>query len=328
MLNYLRNRGLDPDQPMTVAIDEIQYEPNLPSVVKYLYDHYQIKFLLSGSSSFYLKNYFSESLAGRKVVFELFPLDFGEYLDFNHIAYRRRNTLEDMRFDANEFERLKKDYDAYIEFGGMPDVVLELRPETKREILNDILSSYINIDVRAIADFKKIGELQQLLRVLALRIGNKLDYSKLSRVVGISRPTLMEYLEFLEKTYVISRLPAHASPDKTATLGKKLYFLDNGLVSVLAQPGEGQLFENTIFNQIKRRGNLTFLSRGSEYEVDFILEPANKQRVALEVKYHPVEGDDTKLKRIAEKNDIPQAWIIGRYPTPGFKEFLWGGLFF
>ena len=74
VLDYLRNRGLNLEQPLTVALDEIQYAPNLPSVVKYLYDHYDnIKFLLTGSSSFYLKNYFSESMAGRKVVFEMFP---------------------------------------------------------------------------------------------------------------------------------------------------------------------------------------------------------------------------------------------------------------
>ena len=77
VINFLRNRGLDSTQPMTVALDEIQYVPNLPSVVKYLLDNYQIKFLLTGSSSFYLKNYFTESLAGRKVVFEMFPLTFG-----------------------------------------------------------------------------------------------------------------------------------------------------------------------------------------------------------------------------------------------------------
>jgi predicted AAA+ superfamily ATPase len=68
-LNYLVNRGLDAAQPMTVALDEIQYAPNLPSVVKYLIDHFGIKFILSGSSSYYLKHLFSESLAGRKVVY-------------------------------------------------------------------------------------------------------------------------------------------------------------------------------------------------------------------------------------------------------------------
>jgi hypothetical protein len=328
VLNYLRNLGLDPEQPMTVALDEIQYSPNLPSVVKYLFDHYGIKFLLTGSSSYYLKQYFSESMAGRKVVYEIFPLGFGEFLDFRGIPYRPRTTLEDMRFDPHEFERLKSLYDEFVTFGGLPNVVLEPKPEIKREILNDIFSSYINIDVKTMADFRKINELQQLLNMLAFRIGNKLDYTKLSQIVGISRPTLNGYLEFLEKTYVIYQLSAYAGPDKATALGKKLYFRDNGIASILAHPGEGALFENAIFNQLREYGELAYLSKGNEYEVDFILTQENGQSAGLEVKYHPIETDDQKLKRIARKKGLSQSWVVGRYATPGFEDFIWGGLIF
>ena len=167
VLDYLRNRGLDPSQPMTVALDEIQYVPNLPSVVKYLYDSHSIKFLLTGSSSYYLKNYFTESLSGRKVVFEIFPLTFGEFLDFRGTPYRRRTAFAEMRFDPHEYDRLKGLYDEFLLYGGLPDVVLEKRPGVRRDLLNDIFSSYINIDVRALADFQKIRELQQLMRLLA-----------------------------------------------------------------------------------------------------------------------------------------------------------------
>jgi predicted AAA+ superfamily ATPase len=328
VLNYFRNRGLDLTQPLTVALDEIQYAPNLPSVVKYLYDHHRIKFLLTGSSSYYLKHYFSESMAGRKVVYEMFPLGFGEFLSFRGVPYRQRSSIEDMRFDPYEFERLKGYYDEFVMFGGLPDVVMESRPDAKREILQDIFSSYINIDVRAMADFQKMAELQQLMKVLALRVGNKLDYAKLSQVVGISRPTLSEYLEFLEKTYVIYRLPAYAGPDKAAVLGKKLYFRDNGMASILAQPGEGAVFENAIFNQLIGYGDLTYLSKGNEYEVDFVLSRFGQQPVGLEVKYHPVVADAQRLNRIAQKHGFTNSWLIGRYPTPGFEDFLWGGTVF
>jgi hypothetical protein len=328
VLDYFRNQGLDPTQPMTVALDEIQYAPNLPSIVKYLYDHHGIKFLLTGSSSFYLKHYFSESMAGRKVVYEMFPLGFGEFLDFRGVPYRRRTSLEEMRFDPHEFDRLKGHYDEYITFGGLPNVVLEPKPEIKRDILNDIFSSYINIDVQAMADFRKIGELQQLLKALVMRMGNKLDYSKLSAIVGISRPTLKEYLEFLEKTYVIYQLLAFAGPDKTAALGKKLYFRDNGIASILAHPGEGALFENAVFNQLREYGKLTYLAKGNEYEIDFVLTSQNTQPAGLEVKYHPVATENQKLKRIAQKNGLANSWLVGRYSTPGFEDFLWGGLLF
>ncbi len=328
VLNYFRNQGLDVNQPLTVALDEIQYAPNLPSIVKYLYDHHRIKFLLTGSSSYYLKNYFSESMAGRKVVYEIFPLGFGEFLDFRGIPYRRRSSIEETLFDPHEFERLKGYYDEFVTFGGLPNVVLEPKIEVKREILNDIYTSYINIDVQAMADFRKIGELQQLMKALSMRIGNKLDYSKLSRIIGISRPTLNEYLEFLEKTYVIYQLPAYAGPDKASVLGKKLYFRDNGIATILANPGDGALFENAIFNQLNRYGELAYLSKGNEYEVDFVLTPSDKQPVGLEVKYHPVATDAMKLMRIAQKNGLSSSWVVGRYSTPGFEDFLWGGSIF
>jgi uncharacterized protein len=324
VLDYLRNRGMDPAKPLIVALDEIQFVPNIPSVIKYLYDAYKIKFLLTGSSSYYLKNLFTESMAGRKIVFEIFPLAFGEFLDFHGISYHHRSSFAEMLFDKPEYERLKGEYENYLQYGGLPDVVLQNNPQVKLEILQDILSSYINIDVQSMADFRKIGELQQLLKVLALRIGNKLDQTKLAQVVGITRPTLAAYLEFLEKTYMIHRLPALTNADRATALGKKLYFYDNGIANVLAQPSEGALFENSIFNQLKFLGELSYLGKGNDYEIDFILD----QKIGLESKVHPVQSDELKLKRIAEKHSLEESWLVGRLPTPGFDQFIWGGSIF
>lgn len=328
VLDFLRNRGLDSSQPMTVALDEIQYAPNLPSVVKYLSDSHPIKFLLTGSSSFYLKNYFTESLAGRKVVFEMLPLSFGEFLDFRGVTYTGRDTFDKMRFDPYEFERLKLHYEDYLLYGGLPGVALESRPATRKDMLNDIFSSYINIDVRTLTDFQKVSELQQLLRALALRIGNKVDHTKLAAVAGISRPTLIQYLEFLEKTYIIARIPAFAGGDKPVSLGRKLYFCDNGIAGILAQVSEGALFENGIYNQLSHYGDLAYLSKGNEYEIDFILRCPDQVPAALEVKYHPTVHDKQKLERLAGKHRLAHDWLIGKYPTPGFDDFLWGGLIY
>ena len=74
-------------------------------------------------------------MAGRMIVYEMFPLGFGEFLDFRGIPYRRRTSLEEMRFDPYEFERLKGQYDEFIKFGGLPNVVLKPKPDAKREIL-------------------------------------------------------------------------------------------------------------------------------------------------------------------------------------------------
>jgi hypothetical protein len=336
VLSFLRNRGLDLSRPAYVALDEIQYAPNVPRIVKYLYDASRtagqpgIKFILTGSSSFYLKHFFTESLSGRKVIFEMFPLSFGDFLAFRGVPYRPRTDFSDMRFDPYEYERLKGHYEEYLAFGGLPEVALAPTAETKTEILNDVLSSYINIDIRVLADFQKIAELQQLLRVLASRIGNKLDHTKLASIVGISRPTLIQYLEFLEMTYVIRRVPAYSdSADRVAALGRKLYFYDNGIAGVLARLSEGALFENAVFNQLRAYGELSCLARGSEYEIDFVLGgSAVPVSTALKVKIHPLPADLQKLRRLAASHALQQAHLVGRFPTPGFTEFIWGGLIF
>lgn len=81
----LKEYGILSKEKAYIFLDEIQAMPNIVKVVKYLYDHFGVKFFLTGSSSFYLKNLFPESLSGRKFVFNLYPLDFEEFLIFNGI---------------------------------------------------------------------------------------------------------------------------------------------------------------------------------------------------------------------------------------------------
>ncbi len=69
----LQLMGLNFSKPCVIALDEIQLVENLPSLIKYIYDTYNVKFIVTGSSSYYMKNQFSESLAGRKKIFEMYP---------------------------------------------------------------------------------------------------------------------------------------------------------------------------------------------------------------------------------------------------------------
>src|SRR6266508_2854652 len=78
--NNLKQFGITDSQKAYIFLDEAQNLPELSRVAKYLYDHFEVKFFLTGSSSYYLRNLFLESLAGRKIVFELYPLNFSSYL--------------------------------------------------------------------------------------------------------------------------------------------------------------------------------------------------------------------------------------------------------
>src|SRR3989338_4754153 len=214
ILNSLKQYGIKADQPAYVALDEIQLAPGLPSAIKYLYDHYPIKFIVTGSSSYYLKNFFTESLAGRKKVFELSTLDFSEFLTFKNVPHADE-TFAGKKFNLAEFNRLESYYEEYVNYGGFPEVALADNVKTKKDLLYDIFDSYVKIDVKTLADFRDLANLEKLLKLLAVRVGTKLDYAKLSRLTGISRSTVVSYIVFLEKTYMISRLPVYSkSPDR------------------------------------------------------------------------------------------------------------------
>ncbi|HHD92287.1 MAG TPA: ATP-binding protein, partial [Candidatus Portnoybacteria bacterium] len=240
ILRELKNRGLNTKKKIYLAIDEIQLLPEISSVLKYLYDSFDIKFLVTGSSSYYLKNLFSESLSGRKKIFELYPLDFGEYLDFQKVFYNKNEKWENKKFNPIEYERLKYYYEQYIEFGGFPEVTLADNIQQKRDLLNDIISSYVNIDIKTLADFKNEKNIYTLMKMLSKRIGTRLDYSKLARLSGISRPTIMNYIDFFEKSYLIKRLSVFSkNPDREIVKAQKIYFCDSGLAGILADLDSG-----------------------------------------------------------------------------------------
>ena len=319
----LEKQGLNKNERMYIAIDEIQTLPNISSVVKYLSDHYDIKFILTGSSSYYLKNLFTESLSGRKKLFELFPLDFGEFLTFKNIPHKTLEKLEGLhKFNSNEYERIKAYYEEYIEYGGFPKVVLASSTKEKKDILDDIISSYINIDIKNIADFKDSNSIISLVKMLVSRIGNKLDYSKLSRLTGLSRATVQNYTALFEKTYLISLVSVHTqNRDREIVKAQKIYFGDNGLASVLGDIDSGSKFENALYNQLKHKAEVKYFSLKNGREIDFILN----NEIAFEAKETPIESDVASLRGLSEKAGISNKNILGRHKAPNFTDYIWGG---
>ncbi len=198
----LRAYNISPEEKAYIFLDEIQAVPEIVKAVKYLYDHYDVKFFLTGSSSFYLKNLFPESLAGRKFVFELYPLDFEEFLVFKNRDKEFSSTFlkKDKNKNAISYERVKGLYEEYLTYGGFPQVVVEKVLSQKKLHLDDIFKSYFEKDVRSLADFKDINTFRDLLLLLMRRAGSLLDVSKLASEMGVSRPTIYSYLSFLEGT--------------------------------------------------------------------------------------------------------------------------------
>ncbi len=326
--NELELMGLDFSKPAIIALDEIQMVENLPSVIKYLYDTYQIKFIVTGSSSYYMRHKFSESLAGRKRIFEMYPLSFKEFLEFKEAEITNADKYAWQPFNKGWYSKFKDLYAEYIRFGGFPEVVLEENPDDKIELLKDIINSYIELDVKLLSDYSISEDLYKLVKLLASRAGNKVDYTKISSVTGINRQKVASYIQLLEYTYFIYQAtPFTKNIDKEISQQTKLYFADTGILNVLAgeQLSSGQVFENAVAIQLKSMGTIQYYQKKSGQEIDFIFNGDT----AIEVKETPVQQDKHTVEQRALTIDIHKCHVIGHnISNSGFSAFIWGGNLF
>ena len=306
--NNLQPFGISRRTQAYLFIDEIQNLPMISSAVKYFYDHWQVKFFLTGSSSFYLKNLFSESLSGRKIVYELFPLTFGEFLMFKGIRRSAPAGFGQKAVNKNmiSYQKLIKFFDEYLEFGGFPAVVKELDFSRKRKVLEQVFKSYFEIDVKSLADFRDLSRLRDLILLLAARVGSKLDITKLSSELGITRETVYAYLEFLAQTYFISLLPrATKSVDRRISGQKKLYLCDGGLANAIGKLSQGALFEQAVFQTLRPDHQLAYFAKGDR-EIDFVID----ETIGLEAKLTATGRDLADLSKRAKSLELAEYYVI------------------
>lgn len=315
--------GFDFSQPGIIGLDEIQMSKNSSSVIKALYDDYGVKFIVTGSSSFYLKNHFSESLAGRKRIFEMYPLDFEEFLQFKEVKTKNIQKEKFKTFLPTYYDLYKPKYEEFIRFGGFPEVVLADNADDKTAYLKDILNSHIELDVKLLGDVSSSDVLYKLILLLANRVGSKIDYSKIGNLLGINRLKIKEYILLLEYTYLIKTIkPFTKGIDKEITKQPKIFFADTGLLQICGQTSSGAIFENMIAHQLALIGEINYYEKSSGTEIDFILD----KKTAIEVKETLSSFDIKSLQKRSKPLELEQNILIGRELAPsGFKDFVWGG---
>jgi predicted AAA+ superfamily ATPase len=318
VVSNFKEHGISLAEKAYIFLDEIQVMPEISKIVKYLYDHYQFKFFLTGSSSYYLKNLFPESLSGRKFVFELYPLDFEEFLAFNGQGKEFKSAFAQKNGEKNRlrYELLKGLYNEYLAFGGFPQVVLEADPVKKKMRIEDIFKSYFEKDVQGLAKFREINLFRDLLLLLMARTGSKLDISRVAAELGTSRETVSSYVAFLEGTYFIFRMDPFTNIDKTISKAKKIYFCDTGILNVFARIDEGAIFENAVFNNLRQKGKVCYYQRRSGREIDFVLSG----ETGLEVKLSGSDKDLKNLRELSGEIKLNEAYVITKdfIDKPGF----------
>jgi len=295
--NYLLQKDADEKQKIYLIIDEIQYMENPTNFLKIMHDHYpNIKLLVSGSSTFEIKKKFKESLAGRTVNFELYPLSFEEFLTFKGKKYKLGKNNE--QTINNELINLAEEY---IRFGGHPKIVLENSEEKKQVYLFQIINTYVRKDIKEIGRIRDISAFNKLLELLASQSGQLLNILEISNTLKINKKTVSEYLDLLENTFIIKRVsPFHKNLRSELSKNPKVFFIDTGIMHLLwlkefPKVILGNAFETFVFLELlKANKKINFWRTTNKQEIDFIIK--DKKLYAIEVKYNFQNIDNRNLK--------------------------------
>lgn len=286
-----------------VFIDEIQYLDDPSSFLKLLFDEKreQIKIICSGSSSFYLDKKFKDSLVGRKFLFELYTLNFMEFLLFK----KEEKLLAEKKHKLSLYyqKRLRSLWREYLMYGGYPKVVLEENEEFKKSLLEEIGISYIKKDIKD-AGIRNEEKYFFLLKLLASQTGQLVNSQELANTLGVAHKTILEYLYVMKKSYQISFIrPFYKNLRKELVKMPKVYFNDLGLrnfflgdyASIDNRSDKGAYLENIAFREFQKEvesiSKIKFWRTQNQKEVDFVVN-----QEAYEIKYNELKQKENKYE--------------------------------
>ncbi len=297
-----------------VFIDEIQRIQNIGLTIKIIVDQLKdIQVIASGSSAYELNSITQESLTGRKWEYKLLPISWGEYE--NYVGYRDSLSLLDHR----------------VVHGMYPEVITSTNQEIDR--LYFLKNSFLYKDILAFEGVKKPDKLELLVRALAYQIGSEVNYNELSNSIGIDYKSVEKYIDLLEKSYVVFRLPSFKMNLRNELKkSRKIYFYDNGIrnaiigdFSVLSsRQDRGALWENFLVSErIKKiEYDMTFARSyfwrtTQKQEIDYVEHSVMNELSAYEFKYNP--KSKAKITKVFENAYNVKPKVITK---DNFREFL------
>ncbi len=287
-----------------VFIDEAQQIPDIGINLKILYDSLpHLKIIVTGSSSFDLANKIQEPLTGRSWIFQLMPISVSE-LNLQYNRFELNNMLEDS-----------------LIFGNYPALLNIENRELKVNYLQEIVRSYLFKDVLTIGSIKYPPKLRDLVRLLAFQIGSTVSLNELANTLQIARDTVQNYIDLLEKTFVIFRLSGYSrNLRKEIVRQDKIFFYDLGIRNAVIENfaplsnrnDGGALWENFLI--VERMKTQTYRRQGANRyywrtytgaELDYV-----EERDGL------VKGFEFKFNQKIAR--APQSWTE-TYPDASFE---------
>jgi predicted AAA+ superfamily ATPase len=283
-------RGFLDGLSLPVILDEIQNAPELLGYVRTRVDadpRRTGRWLLTGSQEAPLMRGVTESLAGRTAVLHLLPF----------------STAESARVS--------------LRLGGYPEVIA--RPDAAVTWFRSYVQTYLERDVRAVTGIRDLAMFRRFLALVASRTGQLLNKTELAAPLGVSVPTVAQWLSILEITGQILLVPPFfESFGKRLIKSPKLYFTDSGLAchllgleterALAASPFLGPVFEGFVAAEIAkaqgaagRRAELYHFRDQQGLEVDFVVPAGHRQLVLIEAKASRTArpGDAEPLLRLS-----------------------------
>jgi uncharacterized protein len=269
-------------QNQVVVVDEAQRFTNAGLMLKLITDHLpQVQLFVTGSSSLDLAAQTKESLTGRKIEFNLYPLSFAE-MCAQH-GYLTEHSLLEHR----------------MLYGYYPEVVQNEPPQAQK-ILNDLSDGLMYKDLLSLDQIKKPSLLVKLLQALALQVGSEVSYSEVAQLLGADPLTVEKYTDLLEQSFVLFRLPSLSRNARNEIKkGRKIYFYDNGIRNAILKnfsplalrTDTGALWENFLLAERMKRNtysnyscNTYFWRTTTQQEIDYV-EDADGRLHAFEFKW-------------------------------------------
>lgn len=273
--------------PRLLVIDEAQNVPEVGRIVKGWYDaRVSTKFILLGSSSLDLLDKAAESLTGRNEKIFLPPVTFEEVLRTQDWFSSRLSSAQLHDKFGQQIQTLLMHQ---MVFGSYPEAITS---EDKERYMLNLTADYLLRDVLQNGLVRAPKAIRDLLTMLAHQIGSEVSINELSNQLNIARHTIENYLDLLERSYVIFRLRAFSTNQrKEITKSNKIFFWDTGIRNALLKEFSlspqrsdiGSLFESWVVAEVAKlnalngdRNTMYFWRRAEGAEVDLVIKGTNR----------------------------------------------------
>ena len=278
--------GLARSDKLYLFLDEVQFFGNWEQEAKAITDFENVKLIISGSASTKILSK-GTFLTGRTITLTIKPFDFKEF-----VSYHAKNIKTT---DSALKDKLFNDY---LQIGGYPEYVSNQNPL----YFSDLATNVVNKDIASLFSVKNPATVSQLLSLLADRTSSLTSFSKLGKIMDLTKDTIQDYVRYLSMTFLVSDLEKFSTSRNSRIYSpKKFYLLDTGLLfNLTGKLNLGAAAENTVFQKLSNDGVKFGYFFEDQREIDFLTEDGQ----AYEVKY---ELDDLNLEKLKKTiANLPQ----------------------